>query len=110
MKDIVDFFNKEGIIFQSLKEITPKELGTRKKIGIYLGVDMKGYFIDIMQLEKKSRVLLKEAGEIDALHAKLEAYNGGPIKHRYIIIKAPLCSKAKSYLKSGGWRIWNIER
>jgi alkyl hydroperoxide reductase subunit AhpF len=102
----VDFFNEDGIIFQSLKKIIPRELSTRKKIDIYLGVDIKGYFVDIMQLEKKSRILLKEAKEIELLHKKLELYNGSLIKKRYIIVKAPLCSKAKSYLESEGWKVW----
>ncbi len=106
MKDIVDFFSPKGIIFKSLKKIETKALGTRKKIDIYLGVDMEGYFIDIMQLEKKSRVLLKEAGEIDALHTKLETYNGSVIKNKEIIIKAPLCSKAKKFLESKQWGVW----
>ena len=107
MKNIVDYLQKKQIIFKSLKEVTPKELGSRKKLGIYLGVDLKGYYANVMQLEKKSRVLRKEAGELMFLHEKLEKYIDSSIKKKYIIIKAPLCSKAKALLEENGWKVWS---
>ena len=107
MKNIVDYLQQKQIIFKSLKEITPKELGSRKKIGIYVGVDLKGYYADVMELEKKSRVLSKEVGELMALHEKLEKYIDSSIKKKYIIIKAPLCSKAKALLEENAWKFWH---
>ena len=107
MKIVADIFNEKGIIFKSLEKIEPKELGIRKKIDIYLGVGLKDYFAAVFFLEKKSRVLLKEAKEIEVLHEKLENHNESLIKERYIIIKAPLCSKAKAYLSSKGWKVWH---
>jgi len=109
MKNIVDYLQQKQIIFKSLKEITPKELGSRKKIGLYVGVDLKGYYVDVMVLEKKSRVLRKEAEELMVLHEKLEKYIDSSIKKKYIIIKAPLCSKAKTLLEENGWKVWNHE-
>ena len=106
MKTLVDYLQKKQIIFKSLKEITPKELSSRKKIAIYLGVDLKGYYSDVMHLEKKSRVLRKEVGELMALHDKLERYIDSSIKKKYIIIKAPLCSKAKALLEENKWKVW----
>ena len=108
MKELVEYLQQKNIIFKSLKEITPKELGTRKKIGLYVGVDLKGYYAVIMELTKKSRVLRKEAEELMALHKKLEKYVDSSIKKKYIIIKAPLCSKAKALLEEKGWRVWNV--
>jgi len=107
MKDIVEYLQQKQIIFKSLKNITPKELGSRKKLGIYLGVDLKGYYADMMQLEKKSRVLQKEAEELMALHTKLESYIDSGIKKKYILIKAPLCSKSKALLEENGWKVWH---
>ena len=60
MKTIVDYLQQKNLMFKSLKEITPKELGSRKKIGLYLGIDMKGYYALVMTIEKKSRILRKE--------------------------------------------------
>ena len=70
MKEIVEYLQKKNIIFKSLKEISPKELGSRKKIELYFGTDLKGYYTLVMQVEKKSRVLRKEVGELLVLHEK----------------------------------------
>ncbi len=107
MKQTVEYLQQKNIIFKSLKPISSKELGSRKKIAIYLGVDLKGYYADVMVLEKKSRVLRKEAEELMALHEKLESYIDSSIKKKDIIIKAPLCSKAKALLQEHGWEVFH---
>ena len=107
MKRIVEYLQKKDLIFKSLKEISPKELGSRKKLKIYLGVNLKSYYAMVIELEKKSRVLRKEAIELMILHEKLEKYIESKITKKYIIIKAPLCSKAKALLQEHGWRVWH---
>jgi hypothetical protein len=106
MKEIVEYLQQKKIIFKSLKEITPKEIGSRKRIGLYVGVDLKGYYALVMVLEKKSRVLRKEAQELMALHEKIEKYIDSRINKKYILIKAPLCSHAKAMLEENGWKVW----
>ncbi len=107
MKKIVEYLQKKNIIFKSLKEISTRELGSRKKIELYLGVDLKGYYSLVMNVEKKSRVLRKEAGELMLLHEKLEKYIDSKITKKYIMIKAPLCSHAKAMLEENGWKVWH---
>lgn len=109
MKEIVDYLHDKHIIFKSLKSISPKELGSRKKIELYLGVDLKDFYAAVILVEKKSRVLRKEAGELMLLHEKLEKYIDSRIKNKYMIIKAPLCSKAKAMLEENGWKVWQSE-
>jgi len=106
MKQIVEYLQHKNIIFKSLKEITPKELGSRKKIKLYLGIDLKGYYALVMNVEKKSRVLRKEAGELMLLHEKLEKYIDSKVTKKYIRIKAPLCSHAKAMLEDKGWKVF----
>lgn len=106
MKDIVEYLQDRNLIFKSLKKITPKELGSRKKITLYVGVDLKGYYTCVMNLEKKSRVLRKEVRELVFLHEKLEKYIDSKITKKYMIIKAPLCSKAKALLEEHGWKVF----
>ena len=106
MKEIVEYLQKKNLIFKSLKEIRPKELGSRKKIELYLGVDLKGYYALVMKVEKKSRVLRKEVAELMALHEKLEKYIDSKVTKKYIIIKAPLCSHAKVMLEENGWKVF----
>lgn len=107
MKALVEYLNHKKLIFKSLQEILPKELGSRKKVSLHLGVDLKGYYALVMQLEKKSRVLRKETGDLMALHEKLEKYVGSNITKKYILIKAPLCSHAKAMLEENGWKVWH---
>ena len=110
MKGLVEYLNHKNIIFKSLKEIMPKELGSRKKVSLYLGIDMKSYYALVMRVEKKSRVLRKEACELMLLHEKLENYIDSRVTKKYMIIKAPLCSHAKAMLEENGWRVWDEER
>ena len=108
MKALVEFLNHKNIIFKSLQEIMPKELGSRKKVSLYLGIDLKGYYALVMEVEKKSRVLRKEAGELMLLHEKLEQYVDSKITKKYMIVKAPLCSHAKAMLEESGWKVWHV--
>ena len=107
MKETVEYLQKKNLVFKSFKEISPKELGSRKKIDLYLGVDLKGYYTVVMKIEKKSRILRKEAGELRLLHEKLEKYIDSKIAKKYMIISAPLCSKAKALLEEQGWTVWH---
>ena len=107
MKELVEYLNHKNIIFKSLKEITAKELGSRKKVSLYVGIDLKGYYALVVQVEKKSRVLRKEADEFFDLHEKLESYIDSKVTKKYIIINAPLCSKAKAILEDKGWKVWH---
>ncbi len=108
MKNVVEFLSHKNIIFKSLFPISPSVLESRKKVDIYLGVNLKGYYCSIFSITKKSRVLRKEAEEIMDLHSRLEANNSSKINHKYIIVKAPLCSKAKKILEDEGWRVWQL--
>jgi len=103
MKDIVNKLQFENILFKSLKPISLKELGSRKKIDIYLGVDLKKYYSCIIHINKKSRILQKEAKELMEFHKKLEEYNDSVIKKKYIYIQSPLCSKAKDLFEEEDW-------
>jgi len=107
MKEIVEYLHSKKLIFKSLKEITPKELGSRKKVKLYLGIDLKDFYTLVMCVEKKSRILRKEASELMLLHEKLEKYIDSKITKKYIIIKAPLCSKAKALLEEQGWKVYH---
>jgi len=107
MKEIVHLLQEKKLLFKSLRSIEPKELGTRKKITIYLGVDLKKYYACILHISKKSRILRKEATELMELHKKLEIYNDSKINKKYIYIQAPLCSKAKTLFEENKWTVWH---
>ena len=103
MKEIVHKLQEKNLLFKSLKPIDMRELGSRKKINFYLGVDLKKYYACIIHINKKSRILQKEARELMEFHKRLEKYNDSKIKRKYIYIQAPLCSKAKALFEEEGW-------
>ena len=107
MKEIIHLLQRENLLFKSLNPIETKLLGSRKKIDIYLGVDLKKYYSCVIHIKKKSRILKKEAEEIMMLHKKLERYKEIIIKKRYIYIDAPLCSKAKALFQEQKWTVWH---
>jgi len=109
MRDLVDRLQQSGIVFKSLKPIDLKALGSRKKIDLYLGVDLAGYYACIIHVVKKSRILQKEARELMAFHHKLEAYNESAINHKFIYLQAPLCSKAKTLFEANGWQVLLVD-
>jgi len=108
MKSIIDYLQSNKLIFKTFKSIRPQELGSRKKVKIYIAVDLKGYYALVMSIEKKSRVLRKEVNEFMQLHEKLERYIDSKINKKYIIIKAPLCSHAKVMFEDNGWKVFAL--
>ncbi|CAA6810150.1 MAG: Unknown protein [uncultured Sulfurovum sp.] len=107
MKEIVDFVQEKKLVFKSFRPIEIKSLGSRKKIDIYLAVDLKKYYACIIHIKKKSKILTKEALELMVLHEKLELLNDSKIKKKYIYIQAPLCSKAKALMQENKWMVWH---
>ena len=107
MKTIIEYLQHKNIIFKSCQSITPKTLGSRKKMSLFLGVDLKSYYNAVFSIEKKSRILSKEAQSFMALHESLEKHIESKIKKKYILIYAPLCSKAKALLEANGWKVWH---
>ena len=107
MKEIVHLLQEKKLIFKSLKPIELKSLGSRKKVALYLGVDLEKYYACIFHIDKKSRVLKKETIELMALHAKLELLNDSKITKKYLYVQAPLCSKAKALLEEEKWTVWH---
>jgi len=106
MKELLNLLQENKIIFKSLKTINIKELGSRKKINLYLGVDLKSYYACIIHIHKKSKILSKEALEIMEFHKKLEIFNQSKINKKYIYIQSPICSKAKALFKEQKWKVW----
>lgn len=105
MREVTEYFAKKKILFKEFKEILPKEVNSRKKIGIFVGttIDLKFYVIFI--IDSKSRFIRKSADELIVLSNILTSYVGHNFKVKELLIKSPLCSKAKEYLKDNGWSI-----
>jgi len=105
LKKIVDLLCANGILLKSLNEIDLAILNTRKKVKIFSGVTDKNYFIFIINIEQKSRFVVKNAKEIIDLEKRLEVVENHIYKKKYIVLSSPLCSHAKDYLTEDKWKI-----
>ncbi len=109
MKEIVEFLAQKKIICRRFETVDPKKLNTRKRLEIYRGVDTKNYYCMVIVLKKKSRILIKEAQELEELHQRLEQKMQVKITRTYLLYDAPLCSKASSWLKERAWKIFELK-
>ena len=106
MKELTNYFTKKDIIFKQISEITPKELGSRKKIGIYQATSVKKEFYAIFIVDAKSRFIRKNADDLMTLCDKLSSNVDHNFKRKVLLISSPLCSKAKAYLEDNKWRVY----
>ena len=106
MKELTNYFTNKDIIFKQIDQITPKELGSRKKIGIYHATSIKKEFYSIFIIDAKSRFLRKNADELMALNDILSSHLDHNFKKKVLLISSPLCSKAKAYLKENKWSVY----
>ncbi|MGB1226540.1 MAG: hypothetical protein ACPG9K_01520 [Poseidonibacter sp.] len=106
MKELTNYFTNKDIIFKQINSITPKEIGSRKKIGIYHATSIKKEFYSIFIVDAKSRFLRKNADDLMALNDTLSKHLDHNFKKKILLISSPLCSKAKAYLKENKWSVY----
>lgn len=107
MKNLTNYFSRRNLLFKSLKEISPKELGSRKKIKIFSGIDLKDNYYVIFVLNGKTKFLKKDADNIIFLLNKLITQEQHNYKKKVLLISNPICLKAKNFLKQNLWRVDN---
>lgn len=107
LKNLIHYLNEKELHFKTLEEIQPKELGSRKKIGIFHSVTLDSDYFAIFIVESKSRFLKKNANDLMEMLESLKSYKKHNYKYHMLLISSPLCSKAKALLEENGWRVEN---
>lgn len=106
MKNLTNYFlEKKDIIFKDLNEISPKELNSRKKIGIYSGTTVKKEYVAIFIYDAKSRFIRKNVEDLEKMFDTLIEYKEHNFKKKFLLISSPLCSKAKKTLEENKWSV-----
>jgi hypothetical protein len=105
LKKLTEYFNKNDILFKEIKEVFPKELGSRKKIEIYVATSINKEYYAIFIVDAKSRFIRKNANDLIELYNKLVDFQDHNFKKKELFISSPLCSKAKKYLQDEKWRV-----
>jgi len=105
MQRVVESFRESGKIFKKMQEVSPKELGIRNKIKIYIASDIKGRLWAVFAVSQKSRLLMKDVYKFEEIYAKLCVFYGNECHYKTLFIDAPLCSKAKKAFQEAGWKL-----
>ncbi|BAF70280.1 hypothetical protein [Nitratiruptor sp. SB155-2] len=104
MKKLVEKL-KNRELFQQLRQVDLVSLGIKKRWELFEGVNEKKEYILVLRIARKSRFLVKDAQELESVSALVAKELGHNFKKRYLLLQAPLCSKAAEYLKKRGWKI-----
>ncbi len=107
MKRVTEFLATKGFLFSDLKAIKTSQLGSRKKIEIYSGCDIKKHFISIFVVEQKARFVVKNGKELGLLRDKLKLVEEHNFKFNLLLIKGEICSKSIKELENDNWKIYN---
>ena len=105
MKDLTKYYLDKDILFKEIKNVEPKDLGSRKKIAIYSATSVLKDYYAIFILDAKSRFLRKNAEDLIALCEKLAEHEEHNFKKKELLISSPLCSKAKKFLQENKWSV-----
>ncbi len=105
MKEVLEPLQARGYLFKRFEPFALKTIGSRKRIEVYHGIDLKNRYVLVFVVNKKSRILQKEVREWFDLKVRIENYYGYRILQNIAVIHAPLCSKAKALLESEGWKV-----
>lgn len=105
MKDLVNKLKNAGYIFKELKPLNLKDFGIRKRYKVYEGIDIKNRYSLIIEIDRKSRFLSKDALNILELISKISDEKKHSFKLNILYITSPVCSKAKTLLNGNGVKI-----
>jgi|GEM_PF-3116062 hypothetical protein len=107
MKLITEFLLSKNFLFSDFKEIRPRELSSRKKIKIYSGCDIKNHFVSIFILKQKSRFIMKNFNEIQALKEKLKLLENHNFRINLLLLEGEICSQSLKMLQKDNWVVYN---
>ncbi|WP_200762392.1 hypothetical protein [Nitrosophilus alvini] len=105
MKNLIDFFQKKGLIFKKFEPVDLKKYGIRKRVSVFNALTVDNKYMLIIFTSRKSRVLVKDAQSYEEVSELLSKSFSHGFKKKILITDAPVCAKAQSLLKSINWRI-----
>lgn len=105
MKNLTKYYLNKDILFKEIKEVSVKDLGSRKKIEIYVATSVFKDYYAIFLINAKSRFIRKNAEDLIILCEKLAQVQEHNFKKKELLISSPLCSKAKKFLKENKWSV-----
>ena len=106
MKEIVEYFVEQNIVFPKLEHLDNKTLGVKSRFTIYKAIDMSKRYCLILHIQRKSRFLQADAKKINTVASQVMQILGHNFAKKYIYIQSPLCSKANILLGELDWKVY----
>ncbi|NPA63941.1 MAG: hypothetical protein GXO16_03095 [Epsilonproteobacteria bacterium] len=101
----MEYFRSKGVLFRELRSLDLRSFGIKKRWSVYVGVDEKMRYWLIVQIQRKSRFLQKDARELLSVEEELKERLDHGFKKRALLLRGPLCSKARKVLEEQGWSV-----
>ena len=105
---IWELFEAKKILLKDIKALNTSEFSTKKTLDIFWGVDEKKFYNLIFLRTAKSRLLRKEALELEEICKKIETKFQISLKKKIIFYSSEICSKALKELQNSKWRCYDF--
>ena len=105
---IWELFEAKKILLKDIKALNTSEFSTKKTLDIFWGVDNKKFYNLIFLRKAKSRLLRKEALELEEISKKIEATFQINLRKKTIFYSSEICSKALKELQDNNWRCYDF--
>jgi len=100
------YTQKELQDLKDIQQLNPKEFGIRKKIDIFLAKNNNNELSLVLHVVQKSRFLQRDVDKIEEISHIIEVHEKKVFLKKYILIEAPLCSKAKVKFETLAWSVF----
>lgn len=107
-RQIYELFVDKKIVLKNLQRVELGQFCKKRSLEAYFGVRTDGFYEIVFVRRAKSRLLKKEAGELDEICAKIEAKFETAIKKRVLFYDSEICSKSLAMLTASGWRCYDL--
>lgn len=102
--NIYELLNSNKILLPKLGAIDISGITKKRTIKAWLGVDTKDFYTLIIIRQSKSRLLSKEAIEIEQLRQQISTQKGHAIKKVVLFYSSQACSKALELLSQNQFK------
>lgn len=108
MNNIIDSLNKKSVIFKKIEKIDNKSINCKKKLQIFLAVDLKDFYNIIFYKDTKTKILNQEMQNLEGIKEQVEDKIKAKITKKILLTNANICQKAKQKYKNLQWRFLDI--
>jgi len=105
LKELIEILLSKKQIFKSIFKLDLKKVRIRKKMDIFVGVNIQSFYVLIIVAHQKSRFIMQHSKEILDIRARVVDYQGHNFKYSFLIVKNEICSKSKIFLKENNFKV-----